>query len=435
MTRNVDETSRLLLDPQSERDLLNAIIAQGGRPFDTHELSVELFANPPMAQVFLAAKEVYQLGVDLNTVTVANMLHQRGQLEGVGGVHFISQLGAFCPTADLFFKNLHEAMRRRKLHRLAQTIEAAAPSAVEVDSLVADIQAELASLDPASAGDHVLPAVAAKVLVRLESARRGDVARGQPTYFPWWEHFFGGLVPGGYYGVAARPGFGKSAMMEQVMASMLAKGVPVCCFAQDMAPDILLERMACRLAGVSKWALDHGRLTGDELDDVQANVESLRDSPMRLHCLERMTGEQMVMIARRELRKHGVKFFFLDHVQTIHVPKGQERNEAWAEASSLVRKFVNANAVSWVSLAHLNREAAKENAGVHQIRGFDDLLGDVDGLILLDSTTSPADLQPGQAWDISMIVGKNRNGPAGSKPLVFDRNIMAFTAGLAKATN
>lgn len=432
MKRNIDEPSRLLLDPQSEKDLLNAIVANGGKPFETHDLTVELFANPPMAQVFLAAKAIYDLGVDLTTMALANMLNQRDQLENVGGHAFVSTLGAYCPSPEPFFTNLHEAQRRRKLRKLAQMIDSEIGTMVEVDAMIADIQAELAGVDPASRGEHVLPAMAERVLARLQRIREGHVVRGEATGFPWWEHYFGGLVGGAYYGLAARPGMGKSAIMEQMMANLLMKGVPVCCFAQDMAPDILIERMACRLARVPKWHLDHGRATGEEIDEVQANVESLRDSALRLHCIERLTGEQMITVARRELRKNKVQHFFLDHVQTIMVPKGQERNEAWAEASGFVRKFVNSNNVSWVSLCHLNREAAKEKVGGHQIRGFDDLLGDVDGLVLLDSQKVASDLEPGEDWEMSMIVDKNRNGPAGSKPVVFERTLMSFTTGLTK---
>jgi replicative DNA helicase len=427
MKRNIDEPSKLLLDKQSERDLLNAILAQGGKPFETHDLNVELFANPPYAQVYLAAEEVYKLGVDVNTVTVSNMLHQRGQLDGVGGVPFMSTLGGYCPDATPFVKNLHEAMRRRKLRTMAQMVEAAADSAVEVDPLIADINAALASLDPASKGSDVLKSSCEKVLARLERIRKGDLVQGAATMFPYWEHYFGGLCEGHYYGIGARPGMGKSAMIEQMIGELLAHAIPVCLFAQDMAPDMVIERMACRLAGVSKWSLDHGRLSGERFDTVEQNVKDLASAPLRLHCVTRMTGEQMVQIARREMRTKGVKHFFLDHAQTIYVPPGVARNEAWANASTLVRGFVASNPVSWVTLAHLNREAAKENAGAHQIRGFDDLLGDVDGLVLLDSTVNPSDLEPGQEWDIKMVVAKNRHGPCGTKALLFDRHLMNFS--------
>lgn len=428
MKRNIDEPSRLLLDPQSEKDLLNALISQAGHPFETHELSVELFANPPLAQIFISIKAVHELGVEVNSITVANMLSQRGQLDGVGGHAYISTLGGYCPSVEPFYTNLHEAMRRRKLLKLAQMMEGDVGSAADVDAFVATVNTELASLDPASNGDHVLLEMADRVLLRLQRAREGNLVRGTPTFFPWWEHFFGGLVEGGYYGIGARPGMGKSAMMEQMMMELAKRQIPFCCFAQDMAPDILLERMACREVGVSKWALDHGRLSHEQLDEIQTIIEGLVASPFRLHCVERLTGEQMVQIARRDMRKFGVKHFFLDHVQTIHVPARQERNEAWADASQMVRKFVNNNPVSWVSLAHLNREAAKEAARAHQIRGFDDLLGDVDGLVLLDSNINPADLQAGQDWDMAMVVDKNRNGPCGSKKLSFKRDTMAFTA-------
>ena len=418
---------------EAEQGLIGSILLSPDEWIDraAEEVNAGSFFHPPHGTIFQAIQELSKMGFAVDFITLTQFLRDRNELVLVGGPAAISTLYTFTPTsanATHYAAIVKDSAARRKLLSVMTELAPVLHGPEPIEDAITRLNTELASLDPASRGEHVLPAMAEKALATVERARQGNAVRGQPTFFPWWENFFGGLVEGGYYGIGARPGMGKSAMMEQIMASLLQHSVPVCCFAQDMAPDILLERMACRMAGVSKWSLDHGRLSGDQLDDVQGYIEGLRDSPLRLHCLERMTGEQMIMIARREFRKHKVKHFFLDHVQTIHVPKGQERNEAWAEASQLVRKFASTNGVSWTSLAHLNREAAKEAARAHQIRGFDDLLGDVDGLVLLDSNQNPGDLQPGQPWEMSMIVDKNRGGPCGSKPLLFERALMAFTA-------
>lgn len=426
--------SLLIADAPSEKALLNCLVYSGGRLFETMELNTELFFYPPNAQIFLACHALFEIGAEVNMVTLSHMLEQRGQLTSVGGHAAVSELGAYSTNPEHFHGLLHNAMRRRKMMQIAQNMENEISATEDVDTMLSYISGELASIDPSARGEHVLPKCVDKVKARLQRIRSGNVIRGVPTGVYWFDYYYGGMIDGGMYALGARPGMGKSAMMEQMMANMLCNNVPICCFAQDMAPDVLLERMACRLAGVSTWDLNNGKLQGWQIGQVEDHIDNLSKSPFRLHCIERLTGEQMISVARREFRKEKVKHFFLDHIQTIHVPAREERNESWAAASAAIRQFVNYNGVAWLSLAHLNREAAKERVKGHQIRGFDDLLGDVDGLVLLDSDVSASELDPGEDWPMDFIVDKNRNGPCGSKELVFERQTMTFMRALPTPT-
>jgi replicative DNA helicase len=87
---------------------------------------------------------------------------------------------------------------------------------------------------------------------------------------------------------------------------------------------------------------------------------------------------------------------------------------------------VNKEQVSLVCLAHLNREAAKSGARVDQVKEFDDMLGDVDGMALLDSKIDPSTLSAGADWPMQFVVGKNRNGPSVRWDVLFNRRWMQF---------
>lgn len=393
------------------------------------ELEAGSFFHAPHGTVFNAIVALHKIGMPVDFITLTTMLRDRNELVLIGGPAAISHLYTFTPTpanGTHYMGIVKECAGKRKLLQICHVVSQSIHGPESLDDALTLVQKELSAIDPASKGEHVLPAMVAKVKSRFQRIRDGKIVRGEETGIKAIDYHCGGLPEGFYCALGARPGMGKSAMMEQIMASLLARGVPVCCFAQDMAPDVLLERAACRLAGVSSWRLNKGLLERWELNQVEENLDDLASSPLRLHCVERMTGETMISIARREFRKHGVKHFFLDHIQTIHVPARAERNETWAAASAGVRQFVNNMGVCWMTLAHLNREAAKERVAGHQIRGFDDLLGDVDALFLLDSDTSSSDLDPGDDWPMRFIVDKNRNGPCGSPDILFQRETMNF---------
>jgi replicative DNA helicase len=275
-------------------------------------------------------------------------------------------------------------------------------------------------------GDHVLPKVTDRVLERLKQLATGHILRGIPTGVKFWDDAFGGLVPGQFICLAARPMLFKSALMEQIASHLLMNEEPVCIFAQDMAPDQMLERMACRLAEVPKWNLDHGKADKEELAEVKHFVEALSKSKLRLHSIERMNGEKLITVCKREARKYGVRSFWLDHVQTLDIGKDEPRI-AYGKASKLIRNFVTKFDVNFVALAHLNREAAKSRAAVHQIKEFDDILGDVDAMPLIHTDIDPTTLVRGQDWPMEFIVGKNRSGPPMTILIQADRRLMSLT--------
>ncbi len=54
------------------------------------------------------------------------------------------------------------------------------------------------------------------------------------------------------------------------------------------------------------------------------------------------------------------------------------------------------------------------------------MLGDVDGMILLDSLQDPKKLGPNDDWVLQFIVGKNRNGPNTRREVLFYLEHMKF---------
>ncbi len=426
MIRGAGTIDKGLAEPEAESAILSLIVSSAGEAMSDPEICPELFFHPPNLTIFHACKGLYDGGVKVDFRSLTQSLQNKEQLAGVGGPHAISELQFYPPgTPEHFIGILKRAHAKRKLRLLIQDAEVAMMEGAEVEELITTMSTRIAELDPSAIVEDALAKSFEEAMTRIRQIESGVKRPGFPTGLNCWDYTLGGIVPGMYLGLAARPGKGKSAMMEQVATKLLRDDEAVCIFSQDMAPNQVLMRMACRIAQVSKFKLDQGKVDRQETDEVKEALEALRKSKLRLHSLPRLSGEQLVSIARREARRFGCKSFWLDHIQTLAVPKGEEPRIAFGKASKLINAFVKSEQVSFVTLAHLNREAAK-GANVNQVKEFDDMLGDVDGLILLDSLQDPAKLGPYEDWIMRFKVGKNRNGPELEPDVAFWRETMEF---------
>jgi replicative DNA helicase len=426
MKRMAGAIDKGLAEPEAEKAVLCLIVSSAGEALTDPEICADLFFTPPHLTIFWACKTLFDKGVKVEFRALTQLLEDKDQLAGVGGPAAISGLQFNEPgTPSHFMGILKRAHAKRKLRLLIQDAEVAMMEGAEVEELITTMSARIAELDPSAVVEDQLEKSFEEAMFRIKQIESGVKRPGVPTGLDCWDYTLGGIVPGMYIGLAARPGKGKSAMMEQVATKLLRDDLPVCIFSQDMAPNQVLMRMACRIAGVSKFKLDQGNVDKQETEEVKEALEALRKSKLRLHSLPRLSGEQLVAIARRDARRFGCKSFWLDHIQTLAVPKGKEPRIAFGEASKLIRAFTTSERVSFVTLAHLNREAAK-GANVNQVKEFDDMLGDVDGLILLDSVQDPAKLRDYDDWIMRFKVGKNRNGPEIEPDVIFWRETMEF---------
>jgi replicative DNA helicase len=426
MNRAAGAIDKGLAEPEAELAVLSLIVSSSGEALGDPEICGELFFSPPNLTIFHACKGLFDAGVKVDFRALTQRLQDKGQLAQVGGAGKVSELQIYPPASPAHFMAiLKRAHAKRKLRLLIQDAEAAMMEGAEVEDLIATMSTRIAELDPSAVVEDALQKSFEEAMFRIHQIESGVKRPGIPTGLDCWDFILGGIVPGMYVGLAARPGKGKSAMMEQVTTKLLQDDLPVCIFSQDMAPKEVLMRMACRIAGVSKFKLDQGNIDRQETEEVKEALEALHKSKLRIHSLPRLSGEQLVAIARRDARRFGCKSFWLDHIQTLAVPKGEEPRIAFGKASKLIRAFTSSEKVSFVTLAHLNREAAK-GANVNQVKEFDDMLGDVDGLILLDSVQDPAKLGEYDDWIMRFKVGKNRNGPEIERDVIFWRQTMEF---------
>lgn len=406
----------------TEKAMVGCIVTSAGTVLDSYDISEDHFFTHSAQAVYRAARSLHTERLPIDFFAV------RGRMEAnaIPEADMIDWLSyPTLATVPTHYATLCEKLTLRKANALSTWI-AGNLGTHDVPALCADINTRAASLHVSTATDNLVPSAIVQVHERCARMRRGDKPRRMLTPIEAWNRLFSGLADGNYYGIASRPGLGKTAMMEQMLSGYMTADMPVLCFEKDMSPQKLIERIACREAKVPYWKYDRELLEPHEVDRVEKWAKAIGTSPLRIYSPIGLTAESMCAIIRREVRVNKVRAVFLDHIQCLRFP-GRDIREGLTAASLTIRQCVTETGVPHVILAHLNRDAAKNGRPQpEQIKEFDQFFGDVDALALLWSEVDQADVKQGQMRPMKLYAAKNRGGACIEEDLRFDGPLLTF---------
>lgn len=406
----------------SERAFVGCVVSGHGAALDTYAATDEHFSDPAARQVFSLAKRLYVAGSPVNRTTVMRTF--------VGdGPERVAQIADLCfypspSQAGHFFDLINDKLTLRNAHETMKWGQSEIQSTQEPKEFCAELQVRLASLDTNSTSENVLAAVCAQSEDKINRMERGEIVRGIPTKISAWDNNFGGILPGQFYAIAGRPATGKTALLEMLIQQCLETENPVSVFEKDMSPQKLVERMACRLTGVQYWRFARGTMHDWELRNVRKGIECLKGLPFYLYNPTGLTADRLCQIARRDIRVHGVKAVFLDHIQALKV--GKDLREGLTQASLTIRANVTETNTPHIVLAHINRNGSKGRPGPEDIKEFDQLFGDCDGIQILWSEQNRAEMAKDELMTTKFYSAKNREGGPTEDEMLFDGTTMTF---------
>lgn len=419
--------SLIFCSPAAEESFVGCAIASEGNAVSEFPVALDHFHTTGPRIIMAAVLALHAAGSPISGHTVSERI-TADQARDMGGDHRVSEL-CFFPASvretGHFFAILEEKLTLRRSSELAKWIEREIPlSGDGVSEFTAELHRRAGSIESVGDGENVFQPCLQAVRAELDRMDAGTVESGLLTRLSVWNSAFGGVMDGQLYGIAGRPGTGKTSMMEMLIADFLTKGLPVCVFEKDMSPTKLIARIACRVSRIPYFAYAKGFMSRDQTQRVRNNLDLLQEAPLNLYNPANLTAERMCGIARRDIRTKGVKCVFLDHVQALRV--GRDLREGLTRASLTIRANVTDTGVSHIVLAHINRDGAKGGRPKPEhIKEFDQLYGDADGMVMLWSEIDPAD-NTEDKLRVKFYVAKNRDGGVSEEELLFDGRYLTF---------
>lgn len=313
--------------------------------------------------VYDAMVHLGEQGVAIDTVTVGNLLQERGKLKAVGGAIVLSNLldgVATVANIDHYAKIVRDKASIRRMIYAAQEVSAAgfkADDAEEyLDSAVAQINKAVRHRQ--SSGDFVIPEDGLPdILMEITEGRSPTTII--PTGFKSVDAAYGGIVSPLLYLVAGRPSMGKSTLLLSLGIQLALKGKKVLyCTLEDSAK-MQQMRMLTYFSGVPLVAILRGTLNDEDRRRVLDSTAWLHDLPITFTAKRGLYARDIRRLALAYQAEHGLDVLMVDHLGYIRgAPKEYERNSFNIRAMADLAGELN---VPLMLAYQLNRDVEKRD--------------------------------------------------------------------------
>jgi replicative DNA helicase len=380
--------------------------------------------------VFRAIKRLYERSDPVDSISVAELLTQTGELAEAGGREAVTQLPNAVPApgnarhyGQIVKQN---ALLRRLLaasHRIQQSVHEREGEPAQLVEHAETLLFKVAYEDRASDFRRVAD-VLSEEIDRLEALARGDrEVTGTPSGFRDLDNVLGGFQPGNLIIIAARPSIGKSALVCNIAENVAAKqGTPVAFFSLEMSEAELAHRFISCRSRIPNDRLRKGKVSQRDWPRVVRACNELENAPLWLDDSSDLSLLDLRAKARRlASSENGLGLVIVDYLQLMRAEDPRaNRVEQVGQFSRGLKILARELDVPVLALSQLSRAPElrpDKRPMLSDLRESGSLEQDSDvvGFIYRDSVYNE-DADPSEA---ELIIAKHRNGPTGKVDMVF----------------
>jgi replicative DNA helicase len=423
---------------EAEESVLGAMLVSEPtltRVIDEVKLNAADFYLDRHRLIFDAVHDLYAVSKPVDELSVSEALTQRNQIDGAGGKHYVSELAAKVPAAGNA-KHYAEIVQQNSLLRrllgAGQEIQGWVNNRDGEPRELSE-RAEKLLFDVAhkeQAGDfRMLSEILHDEVDRLEKLSTGEIEMtGTPSGFKDIDAVTGGFQPGNLVIIAARPAMGKSALVANIAENVaVKKGRPVAFFSLEMSEVELAQRfIACR-ARISGDKLRKGQVSQRDWPKVVRACNELEEAPLWFDDSSDLGILDLRAKARRlhaqTQDQGGLGMIILDYMQLMRSDDPRaNRVEQVGQMSRGLKILARELEVPVLAISQLSRAPEQRTPPKPQLsdlRESGQIEQDADVVAFLyreDYYRDPEDEPDGLA---DVIIAKHRNGPIGTRKLVF----------------
>lgn len=423
---------------EAEQAVLGAILRDSEAMITAMErLTHEDFYRPIHQSIFEAMVDLANEEEPIDLITLTAKLQDKGRLEELGGVTYLSELASAVPTAaniDYYAAIVEEKSILRRLIRAATGIVSSGfASSDDVSMLLSDAEQRIFEISQRRNANGFISIrdVLMEVFERIEFlySHKGGTA-GIPSGFPDLDKMTNGFQRSDLIIVAARPSVGKTAFALNIAQNVGVRAKEtVAIFSLEMGAAQLVNRMICAEANVDAGRLRTGQLEPEDWEKLTMAIGSLSESQIYIDDSASITVADIRAKCRRLKQEQGLGMILIDYLQLISGRgKGDNRQQEVSEISRTLKQIARELNVPVIALSQLSR-------GVEQRQDKRPMMSDLreSGSIEQDADIV-AFLYRDDYYDkesekkniIEIIIAKQRNGPVGTVELAFLKHYNKF---------
>ena len=427
---------------EAEKDILNLMIS---KPDETiPKVQAELVADDLYREVhkpiFTTLLAMYNAHEQIDITTLTSRLHQKGELERIGGVTNLTAIyiKSLSPgSLDTYLDVVKDMARRRK----AISLMDAALSQVADLSEELDLNAFQTNLAKIMTARYVqeesMDDIAYEFMLDITERSSRDVSDFcVTTGLPNLDSIIHGLRRQELIYLAARPSMGKSALAIQIAVNAaLVQKKHVLYISLEMGKRQIFGRAVANLSMVNAETIMYDSdLAGkpEEYKAVSDAANALRNAQLYIRTQDVNTPQGIFNQAQQVQGKYGLDLIIIDHVHLMRSGLKGDSDNLYANMkhiSEALKGMAMSFDIPILALAQLSRSVENRNDKrpmMSDLRDSGSLEQDADKLLMMyrESYYTHEEKEPD---DVEVIVRKQRDGRLGVANMKFYKQFSMMT--------
>lgn len=406
-------------------------------------LTPEHFYHPSHQTLFKILRDLSTAGTEIELVSLTQTLMDKGVLEQIGGPSALTEIYTYAPTAAHFQHHLNivkdKFILRNIISSCTDAITRSFEDQEEVAALLDEVEQKIFAIRE-GADIEQAPTVKEDVRKVIESFEKylagGGAPMGIKSGYPQLDTMCNGLKAGEMFIIAARPSMGKTSFVMNIIEhTCLDAKLPSMVFSCEMTSEQIVQRLLFARAKYAITNLRNGFTpTKSDLMRIKNAAQEIAESKLFIDDTAGISISELRAKARRKKKEEDIQIIAIDYLQLMRSTSKQAQNSRErevAEISAGLKALAKELAIPIIVLAQLNR--GPENRGgtprMSDLRESGSIEQDADMIGLLFRQAYMAESQEErdeQDGIAELNLAKNRNGPTGSIPLTFIKELMRF---------
>jgi len=280
-------------------------------------------------EIYKVFMELFEKGENIDLLSVSERLKEKGLLEEIGGVSYLSELlnSVVTPVNALNYAKIvkKKSALRELLSASYDLQKLVLQESEDLEILLDKAEKRVFSIAQKSLTHKFVPVkdVLKETWERIETlTRMGPRVRGIPTHFQSLDSILAGLQKSDLIILAARPSLGKSALAINLAANVaIFEKIPVGIFSLEMSKDQIVDRLIACIGEVDLWRLRTGKLSSEgepnDFDKINQAMSILSEVPIYIDDSPSPNILQIKAMCRRLQAEKGLGLVVIDYIQLM----------------------------------------------------------------------------------------------------------------------
>ena len=344
------------------KDLIGICLTDNKKlPYILAKINIDLFPSGLYKTIYQSILDLYNIGVEVDVVTVSNRLLNTGKLKEVGGRKTLNNMAIESPLSFKYKTIVDEVIKQstyKKLDNILSEFKENFASSTDVSTTCMDYCSKITNIVSGSCTNDNVDSISSgadEVIEDLIKSRdKGCV--GINCGFPSINRIIGGLQGGKMYVIGARPSMGKSALAMNISENV-SKDSNVLFVSLEMSKKEYAQRLMVGRAGISIDSINTGTITEEQLMKVKLQKEYLDSLNLFIESKSpcKVSDIELAIINLKSTRG-SCDLVVIDYLQLLS-PSGKLRNREndVAEISREIKSLAVKYNIPIIVLSQLSR--------------------------------------------------------------------------------